>query len=190
MSNKYLIVGLGNPGLKYRKTRHNIGFLVADLMAHKFGVRFKKGRGLFYIAECQIESHSAIVAKPLTYMNNSGQAVAELVNYYNIDPSRLIVIVDEIELSLGRLRLRAQGTSGGHNGLNSIIQHLSTKTFARLRIGIGTEYAKKDMTKFVLANFTRNEQKELDFILDQAVDATTSFIRDGIDKAMNSFNSQ
>lgn len=189
MSNKYLIVGLGNPGLKYRKTRHNIGFLAADLLAQKMSVRFKKGRGAFYSTEFQVEMNPVILAKPLTFMNNSGQAVSELVSYYNIEPSHLLIILDEIELPVGRLRLRAQGTGGGHNGLNSIIQHLGTKSFARLRIGIGTEYAKKDMTKFVLANFTRNEQKELDTILDHAVDAVLSFIRDGVDRAMNTVNS-
>lgn len=141
------------------------------------------------MAEVAVGDNSAILIKPLTFMNNSGNAVAEVVNYYNIELSRLLVILDEIELSLGRLRLRAQGGSGGHNGLSSIIQNLNTKQFARLRIGIGTEYAKKDMTKFVLSNFTRNEQKELDTILDQAVDAVQTFMVDGIDKAMNRYNS-
>lgn len=189
MSSKYMLVGLGNPGLKYRKTRHNVGWLVIDRLAKQIGARFKKGRGPYEIAEISIDNNSVILIKPLTFMNNSGQAVAEVVNYYNIELSRLLVILDEIELSLGRLRLRAQGSSGGHNGLSSIIQHLNTKMFARLRIGIGTEYAKKDMTKFVLSNFSRNEQKELDIIINQAVDAARSFIADGIDKAMNTFNS-
>ena len=189
MSSKYLIVGLGNPGLKYRKTRHNIGWLAIDRLAIKMGARLKKGRGAYDIAEFTINNSAAILVKPLTFMNNSGQAVAEVVNYYNIDISRLLIILDEIELGVGRLRLRAQGSSGGHKGLGSIIQHLNTNLFARLRIGIGTEYAKKDMTKFVLSNFTRNEQKELDIILDQAVDAVQSFISDGIDKAMNTCNS-
>ncbi len=188
MSNKHLIVGLGNPGLKYRKTRHNIGFLVIDRLAKEKGARLKKGRGPYEIAEFQLDDRSVLLAKPLTFMNNSGQAVAELVNYFDIEFSHLLVILDEVELDFGRLRLRAQGSSGGHNGLGSIIQHLNTKLFARLRIGIGTEYAKKDMTKFVLSNFSRNEQKELDSILDQAVDAVLCFIRDGIDKAMNTYN--
>ncbi len=188
MSNKYLIIGLGNPGLKYRKTRHNIGFLVVDRLAQAMGVRLKKGRGPYEITEFQIDGKSVLLAKPLTFMNNSGQAVAELVNYFDIDFSHLLVILDEVELDFGRLRLRAQGSAGGHNGLRSIIQHLNTKLFARLRIGIGTEYARKDMTKFVLSNFSRNEQKELDFILDQAVDAVLGFIRDGIDKAMTQYN--
>ncbi|RLD14059.1 aminoacyl-tRNA hydrolase [candidate division KSB1 bacterium] len=189
MSSKYLLVGLGNPGLKYRKTRHNVGWIVIDRLAKQMGSRFKKGRGPYEITEISIDNNSVILIKPLTFMNNSGQAVAEVVNYYNIELSRLLVILDEIELSLGRLRLRAQGSSGGHNGLGSIIQHLNTKMFARLRIGIGTEFAKKDMTKFVLSNFTRNEQKELDIIIDQAVDAVRSFIADGVDKAMNTINS-
>lgn len=188
MSNKYLIIGLGNPGLKYRKTRHNVGFLVVDLLAHQYGVRFKKGRGPYETAELNIGDNSVILAKPLTYMNNSGQAAAELFHYFDIEPSHLLIILDEIELPLGRLRIRAQGTAGGHNGLDSIIRHLNTKSFARLRIGIGTEYAKMDMVKFVLSNFTRNEQKELKAILDRAADAVRCFIQDGVEKAMNSYN--
>ena len=188
MSDKFMIVGLGNPGSEYKKTRHNIGFMVADRFAQKFDAQFKKGRGTYDYTSVQIDGHTAIVAKPLTYMNKSGIAVATLLNYYSIDLSRLLIIFDEVELPFGRLRIRKQGGSGGHNGINSVIQHVNTKEFARLRIGIGTEYAKKDMTKFVLSNFTRNEQQELDQIIDESVQVVTSFIRDGIERTMNIFN--
>ena len=121
-------------------------------------------------------------------MNNSGIAVAHLLKYYGVELSQLLVIFDEVDLSFGRLRIRKQGGSGGHNGINSILQHVNSHKFARLRIGIGTEYAKKDMTKFVLSNFSRNEQQELEGILNTAVQVVLSFMNDGIDRTMNIFN--
>ncbi len=188
MTDKYMIVGLGNPGLRYKYTRHNIGFMVVERFAAQFGARLKKGRGAYEHALLKHGENSVILLKPQTFMNNSGFAVADAVNYFNVDINRILVIVDEIELPFGQLRLRRQGSSAGHNGLNSIIQHLNTKLFARLRIGIGTEYAKKDMVSFVLSNFTRNEQKELDPILDASVNAIELYLERGIDSAMNMVN--
>jgi peptidyl-tRNA hydrolase, PTH1 family len=188
MSDTYLIVGLGNPGRRYEKTRHNAGFMVVDRLAAVLGAKFKKGRGVYEICDVRCNEASVLLAKPLTFMNNSGTAVAELVRYYQIDFSRLLVVLDEIELPFGRVRLRRQGNAGGHNGLSSIIQHLNTTSFARLRIGIGTEFAKRDMVDFVLSRFSRNEQEELDSVLATSVDAVLSFIRDGIDNAMNLYN--
>lgn len=188
MSDKFLIVGLGNPGGEYEKTRHNIGFMIVDQIAKDASASFKKGRNAAVETSAHIAGQSVILAKPLTFMNNSGSAVAGLVNYYDIDLDRLLIIMDEVELPFGRLRVRKQGGSAGHNGMKSIIQHLNSKDFARLRIGIGTEYAKKDMSKFVLSNFSRNEQQELDFIVGTSVDVVHSFIRNGIDRTMNTFN--
>jgi len=188
MSDKFLIVGLGNPGAEYEKTRHNIGFMVIDRIVQDVAVSLKKGRNAAVEASAQLAGQSIILAKPLTFMNNSGTAVASLVKYYDIELTRLLVVMDEVELPFGRLRIRMQGGSAGHNGMKSIIQHLNSQEFARLRIGIGTEYAKKDMTKFVLSNFSRNEQQELDLIVKASVDVVYSFIRDGIDKTMNTFN--
>lgn len=188
MSDKFLIVGLGNPGGEYEKTRHNIGFMIVDQIAKDASASFKKGRNAAVETSAHIAGQSVILAKPLTFMNNSGSAVAGLVNYYDIDLDRLLIIMDEVELPFGRLRVRKQGGSAGHNGMKSIIQHLNSKEFARLRIGIGTEYAKKDMSKFVLSNFSRNEQQELDFIVGTSVDVVHSFIRNGIDRTMNTFN--
>lgn len=188
MSDKFLIVGLGNPGSEYEKTRHNIGFMIVDQIARDAAASFKKGRSAAVETNVHIVGHSVILAKPLTFMNNSGSAVAGLMNYYDIDLHRLLVIMDEVELPFGRLRIRKQGGSAGHNGMKSIIQHLNSKEFARLRIGIGTEFAKKDMSKFVLSNFSRNEQQELDLIVNKSVDVVHSFIRDGIDRTMNTFN--
>ena len=188
MPDKFLIVGLGNPGSEYEKTRHNIGFMVVDQMAQDASASFKKGRNAAVETNVNIAGHSVILAKPLTFMNNSGSAVAGLMNYYEINIDRLLVIMDEVELPFGRLRVRKQGGSAGHNGMKSIIQHINSQEFARLRIGIGTEYAKKDMSKFVLSNFSRNEQQELDLIVGKSVDVVHSFIRDGIDRTMNAFN--
>ena len=188
MSDKFLIVGLGNPGSEYHKTRHNIGFMIVDQLAQDASASFKKGRSAAVETSVNIAGHSVILAKPLTFMNNSGSAVAGLMNYYDIDIEQLLVIMDEVELPFGRLRVRKQGGSAGHNGMKSIIQHLNSKEFARLRIGIGTEYAKKDMSKFVLSNFSRNEQQELDLIVGKSVDVVHSFIRYGIDRTMNTFN--
>ena len=188
MPDKFLIVGLGNPGSEYEKTRHNIGFMVVDQMAQDASASFKKGRNAAVETNVNIAGHSVILAKPLTFMNNSGSAVAGLMNYYEINIDRLLVIMDEVELPFGRLRVRKQGGSAGHNGMKSIIQHINSQEFARLRIGIGTQYAKKDMSKFVLSNFSRNEQQELDLIVGKSVDVVHSFIRDGIDRTMNAFN--
>lgn len=188
MSDKFLIVGLGNPGGEYEKTRHNIGFMIVDQIAKDASASFKKGKSAAVETSAHIAGQSVILAKPLTFMNNSGSAVAGLVNYYDIEIDRLLIIMDEVELPFGRLRVRKQGGSAGHNGMKSIIQHLNSKEFARLRIGIGTEYAKKDMSKFVLSNFSRNEQQELDLIVNTSVDIVHSFIRDGIDRTMNTFN--
>ncbi|MBN1480470.1 aminoacyl-tRNA hydrolase [candidate division KSB1 bacterium] len=183
-----MIVGLGNPGAHYQKTRHNIGFMVVDRMVSQFDTDLKKGRGNCEIAHLDITGNSAFVVKPLAFMNNSGVVVARLLKYYNIDLSRLLVIYDEVELPFGRLRIRKKGGSGGHNGINSIIDYIKTKEFARLRIGIGTEYAKKDMTKFVLSNFSRNEQQKLDQMLAKSVNAVLSFVREGVDKTMTIYN--
>jgi len=189
MAERMLIVGLGNPGSKYSKTRHNIGFMVLDKLAEQKGLSYKKGRGPYETAVFVQKSQPIILAKPLTFMNNSGQAVAELLHYFDIDLAQLLIVFDDIELPFGRIRLRAQGSSGGHNGLESVLQHINSKNFARLRIGIGTEYAKRDMIKFVLSSFSRNEQKDLDAIIDRSIDAVLDFIEYGIDFTMNRYNS-
>jgi len=189
MSEPYLIVGLGNPGRGYRKTRHNIGFQVVDQFADRWGASFKRGKGQYEICRFRSLKKSGYVMKPLTYMNLSGTAVSQVLNYYRINLERILVIYDEVELPFGQLRMRPHGSAAGHKGMSSIIEHINSKQFARLRIGIGTEFAKRDMTKFVLSNFSRNEQKELVSIIEKSVDATIMFIDEGIEKAMTFFNS-
>ena len=188
MSDRYLIAGLGNPGRKYQKTRHNIGFMTVDRLARSFHESFKKGKGPYQ--SCSIRSGDQVIicAQPMTFMNNSGMAVRELVHYFDIDLCRLLIIYDDADLLFGRIRMRKTGGAGGHNGVKSVIQHLNTKEFARLRIGIGSDIAKKDMINFVLSGFSKNEHKELDYILDKSVNAALCFVHDGIDTAMNQFN--
>lgn len=189
MSNRFTVVGLGNPGIKYKKTRHNIGFMVINQLAQEFNTHLYQKKGLYETGEFSYNNNLVILAKPLTFMNNSGQVVSQIVHYYKIVLSHLLIIIDDVELPLGRIRIRPKGSSGGHNGLKSIINHLDTPEFARLRIGIGSEYAKKDMTKFVLSNFSRNEQKEVHSIINLSCESIKSFIDDGIDKTMNKYNS-
>ncbi|MDZ7314979.1 MAG: aminoacyl-tRNA hydrolase [candidate division KSB1 bacterium] len=187
MPSPFLIVGLGNPGRRYEKTRHNVGFMVVDRLAERWDVRFRKLNS-YELGEVLWKDERVFLAKPLTYMNNSGFAVSELVRYYRIELNRLLVILDDVELPFGRLRIRRQGSSGGHNGLDSIITQLGSKEFARLRIGIGNEYAKRDMVDFVLSPFSKNEQEELESVLIRAVEAVQVFIENGVDQAMNRFN--
>ena len=182
------IIGLGNPGLKYRKTRHNIGFMVAESIVSQVGGSLKKGRDNYLLFQGRWKKMPLIIAEPLTYMNNSGQAVAHVVKYFDIQLENIIIIHDDVNLPFGRLRLREKGSEGGHNGLASIIQHLGTQHFPRLRIGVGNDYAHGEMAKYVLSRFTRDERRELPAIICKAADATLAFAEHGISAAMNQFN--
>jgi len=183
----FLIVGLGNPGPQYENTRHNVGFMVIDHLSHKFRIAFEQGEGLFLQASTDWRKHRVVFVKPLTYMNRSGIAVKQAVDYYQIrDYSRLLIILDDLQLPFGTLRMRPRGSDGGQKGLRSIIQFLQTEEIPRLRIGIGDHYT--DASDYVLSLFTQEEQHHLPFILDQAAEAVQVFISDGIEKAMNRFN--
>jgi len=189
VSDRYLIAGLGNPGRKYKNTRHNAGFMVIDKLAQEFNGSFKKAKFTCEQSEIKIAYKAVILAKPLTYMNNSGLAVFELMQYYKIDPSQLLLVYDDADLPLGRLRMRAQGSAGGHKGVASVIRHLKTQEFPRLRVGIGSEFGKEEMVNFVLSSFSKKERQELNNIISSAVDAVKGFIVDGLDKTMNWVNS-
>ena len=180
-----LIVGLGNPGPKYRGTRHNVGFAVADELARRAAVEFEAGPVDALVARWRVRD--AMLAKPLTFMNASGQAVGGLVGYFKIDLADLLVVVDEVQLPLGRLRLRASGTAGGHNGLKSIIQHLGPG-FARLRIGVGRGDPKWDLADHVLSRFAPDERETMDQAIARAADAVETFLDAGVTAAMNRFN--
>jgi PTH1 family peptidyl-tRNA hydrolase len=183
----FLIAGLGNPGRKYRKTRHNIGFMVIDEMAESYNTGFKSQKPA-EIAGVQINGNTAYLVKPMTYMNESGLAVRSIKEYYNIAPENVVVVYDDIDLPFGRLRIRGQGGSGGHKGVSSIINHLGSNEFTRVRIGIKPDHPVKDVVQFVLSPFSRQERKNLEETIAKAVNAVNTVVIDGLNKSMNSFN--
>lgn len=180
-----LVVGLGNPGEKYRHTRHNIGFMVVDRLAGSLGVPVTGKRCFSLVGEGLLGERKLVLAKPQTYMNLSGRAVSALVAYYRVRAAELLVICDDLDLPFGRIRLRAKGGSGGHRGLESIGAALGSNDYARLRVGIGKE---GDATEFVLGRFPAAEQLLLAEILDTAAAAAETACRDGLAQAMNRFN--
>lgn len=186
MSEKYLIVGLGNPGSRYTGTRHNIGFTVAEALAERLRLSFRAGKGEYLIASGAADT---MLLKPLTYMNNSGMAVRHAVDYFDLACERVLIVFDDYQLPLGKLRLRPAGSDGGHNGMASVIQHLGTPTVPRLRVGIGAAFGKGEMADYVLSTFSKAEQKLLPEIYDRAVEAALCFVKQGVQQAMNKFNS-
>ncbi len=181
-----LIVGLGNPGDEYRDTRHNVGFMVADTIATRHALGWRH-RDQVLLAK-NFGADAFLVAKPLSYMNRSGDVVAELMRYYGVGPENLFVIVDEAALPFGRLRARARGSAGGHNGLKSIIERLETTEFARLRLGVGRGDPRRDLADHVLARFEPGERAELEAFIALAADAAEMFAVEGIEKVMNHYN--
>ena len=184
---KYLIVGLGNPGREYVMTRHNTGFMVVDELADKLGATFEDKRYGF-VAETSIKGRKVFILKPTTYMNLSGNAVRYWLQKENIDQSRLLVIVDDLALPLGTLRLKAAGSNAGHNGLGHIQQILGTERYPRLRIGIGNEFERGMQIQWVLGRYNEEEMKTLEPKLETACEIIKSFVLSGIDFTMNAFN--
>ena len=189
------IVGLGNPGAKYRGTRHNVGFAVADELARRVGVAFESAPFEALIAKWRpVGADPVLLAKPLTFMNLSGEAAGALSRYYRIDAGDLLIVVDEVQLPLGRLRARARGSAGGHNGLKSIIAHLG-EDVSRLRMGVGRGaegpdgMVRRDLADHVLSRFEPDERKEADRMIGRAADAAETFITSGIAAVMNAYNS-
>jgi PTH1 family peptidyl-tRNA hydrolase len=185
-----LIAGLGNPGREYRDTRHNVGFMVVDEIARRHNLTFAMAPS--QIPDTMIAKkfgvEGLLVAKPLTFMNNSGEAVAALARYYDISIGDLLVVVDEVALPFGRLRARARGSAGGHNGLKSVIARLGTTEFARLRLGVGRGDARRDLADHVLSKFEADEQSALGEFITRAADAAEMFAADDIAKVMNTYN--
>lgn len=185
----YVITGLGNPTLKYSKTRHNVGFDTIDVLAKKYGIKVKKKQFKALTGEGFIGGEKVILVKPMTYMNNSGEAVSEIVKYYKIDPDmELIIISDDLNLDVGVLRIRAKGSAGGHNGLKSIIKCVGTEGFDRVRIGVGKVPAGTDVITHVLTRFSRADRVIVKESFEVAADAIVSIISDGIDKTMSKYN--
>jgi PTH1 family peptidyl-tRNA hydrolase len=185
-----LIVGLGNPGLAYRHNRHNVGFMVADALADKLEIPLKRVKFKAQIGNGKLEDIPIIIAKPLTFMNNSGEAVAPLVRYFKVPLERLLVIHDDMDLPLGTLRMRPSGGSAGHNGMLSIFDKLGTNAIPRLRVGIGRPPGKMDPADYVLQDFPKGDEELLKMVIAQACEAALAFITTGLEKAMNTYNGE
>ena len=181
------IVGLGNPGAQYKGTRHNVGFAVIDELARRAAIQFESAPADALMARWRRSDEPVILVKPLTFMNLSGQAVGELTRYFKIEPADLLVIVDEVQLPLGKLRARARGSAGGHNGLKSMIAHVG-EGFGRLRLGVGRGDARRDLADHVLSRFDQDEAAEVDRMIARAADAADTFITGGIAAVMNQYN--
>jgi peptidyl-tRNA hydrolase, PTH1 family len=185
-----LIVGLGNPGREYRETRHNVGFMVVDEIARRYNLSLAMAPSQVpdaFIAK-RYGPEPLLVAKPLTFMNRSGDAVAALARYYDIVVGDLLIVVDDVDLRFGRLRARARGSAGTHNGLRSIVDRLGTTEFPRLRLGVGRGDARRDLADHVLSTFEAAERSALEEFIIRAADAAEMFAVDGIAKVMNAYN--
>lgn len=186
---KALIVGLGNPGKTYERTRHNIGFEAVELLARKHQLEFKKQlKFKGSIAEGQIGNAAAIVLMPLTFMNLSGESVAQVMRYFAVDLSRLIILCDDVVLPLGQLRIRINSGTGGHNGLKSVEEQLQTNRYARLRIGVGDRGEGENLADHVLGRFSQEEEKLLPDVLDRVVQAVEIWLEKGLTSAMDFAN--
>lgn len=181
-----LVVGLGNPGPEYDGTRHNIGFALVDQMAQSEKLKWTRERKLR--AKVASNSSRLILAKPLTYMNLSGNAVSRISRLHGLDPDQILIVYDDVDLPIGKIRFRANGSAGGHNGIKSIIEYLGTKDFPRLKIGIGSADESAGMVDHVLGRFSEEEWKELEKVLAIAVDGVNCALSSGLDSAMNRFN--
>ncbi|MEN4449682.1 aminoacyl-tRNA hydrolase [Mycobacterium sp. SM3041] len=186
MAEPLLVVGLGNPGPRYETTRHNVGFLVADILAERIGSGFKvhKKSGA-EVTTGRLGGRSVVLAKPRTYMNESGRHVGPLAKFYSVAPADVVVLHDELDIDFGRIRLKFGGGEGGHNGLRSVASALGTKDFQRVRIGVGRPPGRQDPAAFVLENFNSRERPELGAILEQAADATELLLQHGVEAAQN-----
>jgi PTH1 family peptidyl-tRNA hydrolase len=183
-----LIVGLGNPGPSYRHTRHNVGFEVLDRLASRLGVQFGREKFSGMIAEAKVQGRKILLLKPLTFMNLSGESVAQASRYHADGPGQILVVYDEIDLPLGKVRLRKSGTGGTHNGMNSVIERLGSEDVPRLRVGVGAELERGERVGHVLGKFRPDERETIDTAMNAAVDACLCCIQDGLDAAMNRYN--
>ena len=185
----WLLVCLGNPGDKYENTRHNVGFMVADELAERQNKPIQRLKFKALTNILTISGEKVLVMKPVTYMNLSGEAVRQAVDFYKIPPGRVLVVSDDTALAIGRLRIRQKGSAGGHNGLKNIIQHLGTDQFPRLRVGVGEKpHPDYDMADWVLGKFTGEDKKTIDAAVKRAADAIECILEQGIDRGMGKFN--
>jgi len=186
-----IVVGLGNPGVKYEFTRHNIGFMILDNLARNIKIEFKKVKSYYsLISRGMINNHKVILIKPQTFMNLSGRAVRKAVSYYKIPLQDLLIVYDDLNLELGQIRIRKKGSTGGHKGIESIMQYLNSEDIPRLRIGIGNPPVNfnSDCTSYVLSNFSYDEKDKIKEVMQLSTEAIKTVIEDGFEKAMRKFN--
>ncbi len=184
----YLIVGLGNPGPEYRQTRHNVGFMLVDRLAERLGVKFTRMESKALVTKGDYQGRRIVLAKPHTFMNLSGQAVAALCRYYKVPPANLLVTYDDVDLPPGAIRIRPQGGSAGQKGMGSIIERLGTQDIPRMRLGIGRPPGRMEAADYVLQKFSSAELELLTATLDRGVDAALLFVTQGLEAAMNQYN--
>ena len=183
----YIIAGLGNPGKKYENTRHNMGFLTIDLLAEEYGIKVDKLKFKSLVGEGRIAGQRVLLIKPQTYMNLSGEAIREALNFYKIEPEELIVIYDDIDIPTGTFRIRKKGSAGTHNGMRSVVHQIQSDQFPRIRVGIGSE-KKVDLINYVTGGVSKSERELLEDALVKSAKAAACIVEKGIDKAMNEFN--
>jgi PTH1 family peptidyl-tRNA hydrolase len=188
--NKFIIAGLGNPGKEYKETRHNFGFMVLDQLAKELDVSFRRLQHQAMVTKAHYNGHLVILAKPRTFMNNSGQSISSLANFYKVPAENILIVFDDADLEFEFLRIRKTGGSSGQKGMESIIRSLGTQDIPRLRLGLGRPSGRLETADFVLLPFSNGEQEILPFILKRASEAILTFIDEGIDAAMNQYNTK
>jgi PTH1 family peptidyl-tRNA hydrolase len=187
MSDRFLIIGLGNPGRKYRGNRHNIGFMVVDRLAADNGIQSSKMQNKAIVGDGRVAGQRVILAKPQTYMNNSGDAVGPLANFYKMPPENIFVVYDEMDIPLGTIRLREKGGAGGHNGMKSIIQHIG-QDFPRMRLGVGRPPGRMEPPAYLLQDFSNEQLPIVSDMIDEAIRAIETYLQEGIQMAMSRHN--
>ncbi len=186
----YFIVGLGNPGLQYENTRHNVGFLTIDYLAEKHNINVKKLKHKALYGQGEISGHKVMLVKPQTYMNNSGEAIREIYKYFDFEHDKLIVIYDDIDIDFGSIRIRKKGSAGTHNGMKSIIYNLEFDDFPRIKVAVGKKPSYMDLANFVLSGFSKNEAKILEEEIMLVGESIEMILEEGIDKTMSMYNSK
>ena len=190
MDNLFIIAGLGNPGKEYEKTRHNIGFSTIDKISEKLSINMNKIKFKGLCGEGRVGQNRLILLKPQTFMNNSGESIRMCFDFYKVPSEKLLIIVDDIDIEFGQLKIKKNGSAGTHNGLKSIISHISTKDFPRIKVGIGYKIDGEDLADFVLSRFTPKEVSHIEKAIEAAADAAIYIIENGIDSAMNTYNNK
>lgn len=183
-----LVAGLGNPGAEYSGTRHNVGYRLIEKLADRLSVRMKSGKGAYLTGRADVSGKKMVLLQPTTFINNSGDAVRQAVDWFKISPENCLVCYDDLNLDAGAIRMRRSGSAGGHNGIKDVIQKLSTNQFPRLRIGIGNDFREGEQINYVLSGFTDEQLPLIEEAVDHAADAVLQFLDSGMEKAMNDFN--